>query len=109
MHKRGRGRERERGKERIPRRLHAVGSEPDVGLDPTNREIVTGAQIRSQMLNRLSHPGALRNCIFHIMLRSLYYHLVAINGYKIQEKLKSHQSFIQQVLTEPFLCTYTLR
>ena len=33
------GRERER--ERIPSRLPAVSMEPDVGLDPTNREIMT--------------------------------------------------------------------
>ena len=35
----GRGRERE-GK-RIPGRLHAVGTEPNAGLDLTNREIMT--------------------------------------------------------------------
>ena len=32
---------RERGKERIPRRLCAVSTEPDAGLDPTNYEIMT--------------------------------------------------------------------
>ena len=31
----------ESGTERIPSRLHPVGTEPDVGLDPTNCEIVT--------------------------------------------------------------------
>ena len=36
----GRGRERERGRERIPSRLSAVRAEPDVGLEPTNREIM---------------------------------------------------------------------
>ena len=29
----------ERGRERIPSRLHAVSKEPDAGLDPLNREI----------------------------------------------------------------------
>ena len=40
----GRGRERERereGEKRIPSRLCAVLAEPHVGLDPTNREIMT--------------------------------------------------------------------
>ena len=41
-----REKEREGGKgrdgwiEKIPSRLHAVSAEPDVGLDPTNREIM---------------------------------------------------------------------
>ena len=39
MIKQGRG--RERGRERIPSRLCAVNTEPDVGLEPTNHEIVT--------------------------------------------------------------------
>ena len=32
---------RERGRERVPSRLHAVSTEPDTGFQPTNREIVT--------------------------------------------------------------------
>ena len=53
---RGRGREEgERGRERIPSRLHA-----NEGLHLTNDEIVTGAEIKSGMLNMLSHPGASR-------------------------------------------------
>ena len=35
----GRGRERE--KERIPSRLHTVSTKPNLGLEPTNREIMT--------------------------------------------------------------------
>ena len=54
-HKRVRGREGWR--ERIPSRLHAVSSEPKARLN-TNHEIMTWAKIKSQMLNRLSHPGA---------------------------------------------------
>ena len=45
------------------REYHAVGTEPDAGLDLTNREIVTRAEIKSGTLNRLSHPGAPINCI----------------------------------------------
>ena len=35
------GRDRERGRERIPSRLLTFSAEPDSGLDPTNREIMT--------------------------------------------------------------------
>ena len=35
------GAEREGETERIPSRLHAVGTEPNTGLKPTNREILT--------------------------------------------------------------------
>ena len=47
----------EREGERIPSRLRIVSAEPDVGLEPTNCEIMTRAKIKSQMLDRLSHPG----------------------------------------------------
>ena len=52
-------RERERERKRIPSRLHAVSADPDVGLNLINREIMTGAEIKSQRLNRLSRSGAL--------------------------------------------------
>ena len=39
-HKRARA-ERERERERIPSMLQAINTEPDVGLELTNREIVT--------------------------------------------------------------------
>ena len=38
---RERKRERERERERMPGRLPTVSSEPSVGLDPTNHEIMT--------------------------------------------------------------------
>ena len=44
-HKWGKGRERERG-ERIPSRLCTVSPEPDAGLEPTNCEIMTWAEVR---------------------------------------------------------------
>ena len=47
-HKQGRG--RERGTERTP-------IEPDLGLQPTNHEIMTLAETKSQIFNQLSHPG----------------------------------------------------
>ena len=51
-------RETEREGERILSRLCAVSAEPDMALDLTNRVIMTSAEIKSQTLNRLSHPGA---------------------------------------------------
>ena len=38
-------------------RLPDASSEPSMGLHPKNHEIMTWAEIKSQMLNRLSHPG----------------------------------------------------
>ena len=55
-HKQARNRGRGWG-ERIRSRLHAASTEPDVGLELTNFEIVTRAEIKSPMLNQLSHPG----------------------------------------------------
>ena len=51
-------REWEREQERIPSRLHTVSTEPYVGLSLMNREIMTGAKIKSWMPNLLSSPGA---------------------------------------------------
>ena len=51
------GAEREREEERIPSRLHTVSTEPSVEIKPTNHEIMTWVEIKSQMLNRLSHPS----------------------------------------------------
>ena len=54
----GGGRGSGRGRERIPGRLSTVSMELDVGLELTNHEIMTWAEIKSWMLNQLSHPGA---------------------------------------------------
>ena len=51
--------QREKERERIPSRLCAISAEPDAGLELTNREVITRAEIRSRTLDRLSHPGAL--------------------------------------------------
>ena len=47
VHTSGRGAEREGGREKIPSRLRTVSIKPDVGLKPTNREIMTRAEVRS--------------------------------------------------------------
>lgn len=46
------------GAERIPGRLHAVSADPDAGLKIMNLEIMTQGEIKSWMLERLSHLGA---------------------------------------------------
>ena len=38
--------------------LQSVSTQPDAGLEPTDQDIMTCAETKSQMLNRLSHPGA---------------------------------------------------
>ena len=43
QHKWGRG--RERGRQRIPSRLHTASIEPNMGLEPTNGEILTWAEV----------------------------------------------------------------
>ena len=45
---------KERGRERIPSSFHTVSAEPNVG---SWTEIMTWAEIWSQTLNQLSHPG----------------------------------------------------
>ena len=49
--------EEKTGRERTSSRFHAVSTEPKVGFNVGNCEITTRAQIKSWMLNRLSHPG----------------------------------------------------
>ena len=49
---------REREGERLPSRFHAASAEPDARLKLMNCEIMTSAEIKSQTLNQLSHPGA---------------------------------------------------
>ena len=48
----------ERGRERIPSRLHSVSAQPDMGLEPMNNEIMTWDETKSGTFNQLSHPGA---------------------------------------------------
>ena len=45
------------GRERILSSLRAVSTEPDMGLKPTNCEIMTWTETKSWTLNWLSHPG----------------------------------------------------
>ena len=43
--------EGQKKRERIPSRFHAVSTEPNMGLNPTNLKITTPAQIESRTLN----------------------------------------------------------
>ena len=43
----------------IPGRLHTASTEPDMGLEPMNPEIMTGAEIKSRTLNQLSYLAPL--------------------------------------------------
>ena len=47
---------RERGRARIPSRFCSISTEPHSGFSLTSREIMTWAQNKNWMLNRLSHP-----------------------------------------------------
>ena len=61
QHKLGRGAEggqRERERENESQASATLSVEPNTWLDPMNPEILNGVKIKSQTLNRLSHPGA---------------------------------------------------
>ena len=49
----------ERERDRIPSRVRAVSEESNTGLEPSKHEIMVPAEIKSQMLNPLSHPGVI--------------------------------------------------
>ena len=44
-------RDREGGRERLQSRLHTISIEPDMGLDLTNYEVMTLAEIKSWLLH----------------------------------------------------------
>ena len=77
--KRQRKYEWERGRERIPRKLHTVSTEADM-----NCEIMTGAQIESQMLNCLNHPGAPAQILFFFFPNSIFN--MGTNSYALMRK-----------------------
>ena len=70
----GRGRERRKERESQAGSILSVQS---LGLDLTNREIMTWAEIKSRSLNQLSHPDRLpRSPILHLynqcLLKSMF-------------------------------------
>ena len=60
-----RERDRERGRERESQAGSMLSAEPNAGLDPTNREIMTRAEIKSRTLNGLSHPASPPSQLFN--------------------------------------------
>ena len=53
------------GKRQNPKQApRAASTKPDAGLHPTNCEIMTWAEVKSWMLNWLSHPGILEDIDF---------------------------------------------
>ena len=78
-----RGRERERERERESQTGSTLSSEPDMGLDLTNCEIMTWAKIQIWTLNWLSHPGT--PCLFlTILLCSFFRHAVwSVNNWML--------------------------
>ena len=60
-------RERDRDRERERENLKQTSRwDPNADLGPTTRETVTQTEIKSRMLNRLSHPGTPRKCFSYI-------------------------------------------
>ena len=63
--------QRERGRHRTRSRLRAFGTEPDVGLEPTNDEIMTRAEVRclANWATRVPLSGLLTSyCLLTILL-----------------------------------------
>ena len=56
--------EAERGRDRIPRRFHAISEEPGMGLKLMNHEIRTQAEVKSQMFIQLKPPRCSNSCHF---------------------------------------------
>ena len=68
----------------------------DVGLEPTNHEIMTWAEIQIQMLNWLSHPGAPKRWSFEqVMLEQLDIHVQKKNKINLDTDLTPLQKLIQ--------------
>ena len=78
------GRGRETGRERIPSRLWAVSTKPNVGLDLRNHEIMTQAETKSWDTQRLSHPGA---PTFFFYKKVVGYQLRAKSGCSLKKRI----------------------
>ena len=104
----GRGREREK----IPSRFHAVSTEPEVELDPMNREMVPWPEIKSWTPNRLTHPGTSKFAFLkYICLSSpvvfFFYFLLSTNYSFLL--LWHHEVFKEANSFAISICTYQVR
>ena len=89
--------EAERKRERISSRLCTVSTEPDEGLNLTNHEIMTWAEIKSQTLTRLSHPCTPRLVLTYLPsgFIILYSRYLDLSGYVwIANTHSVHQSIM---------------
>ena len=97
--------EGQRDTERVPSRLHAASAESDLGLKLPNCEITTWAEIKSQMLNWLSHPGA--PFFLHILDRLCLLCFVSLPIPTVF-LVWSHSLFFLLTLPRGYLCPYML-
>ena len=67
----------ERDRQRIPSRLDTVSTETDMVLDPMNHEIMTWAEIKSQVLNQLNYPDS---PIILMILNGFYYSVLFLSN-----------------------------
>ena len=84
------GRERE-GESQADPSSPPIIAELRVGLDPKNREIMSWAEIKSQALNQLSHPGPPRHIFKNYHLddwKSYFQNMIIIGTTKIQRTLR---------------------
>ena len=83
---RQRGREGQRDREgaRIPSRLCNVNAEPHMETQLRNREIVTWAQVKSQPLNWLSHPGVPDSHFSNLIDASSWVNNANVQGYIVK-------------------------
>ena len=101
------GGERERGRERegerVPSRFCTVSAELPAGLEPTNCEIMTWVETKSQMLNQLSHPSAPKVLILkhdcQCLVAQLVKHLTLILAQVMISQLMSSSPALGSVLT----------
>ena len=97
-----------RRREKTPSRLHAISAELDPGLELTNCKItITWAEIKSQTLNRLSHPGTPVVIIKRTSPWERPYHIITTSSLKLWYATNSLQISSPTFLTPCFLdCFY---
>ena len=91
-------RERERpheggGRKRIWSRLWTVSAESDMGLEPTNGEIMSWTETKSQSLNQLSHPSAPDGYFLYVNILCLWFYFIDFISLssKIEAREKTQQ------------------
>ena len=97
----------EREGERIPSRLHTASTEPDVGLEPINCEMMTSAETNSRTLNRRSHPGAPNHQ--HILFKGYFQNVSWIHSFvSISAATPWHRTLISPNISYLYYCNSPL-